>query len=289
LDGFPVNQDFAFELTPAKARQLLKVSEICLNELDPAIEALARQDLLIFDGHCSQTPPEEKELAQFIADTGFRCGICSTTFDFRRENLLNMLAFLGVKELIITAQNLSFWNFLDRWKARMNIRIVKMKEMMSHEFQKQNRSCTVIFDWGTDSNEDNLEIVAKEFPKTMAYASRFDTGRAANRSFSSFMRTNDIASAPLVKLNYKSDTPQLETGLVASSRLELVRDNNFAWWEIGFGLNPNMPRAIFDLSTPTFKNQIMKEPVWKKSDVNDIAIMYNVFLPDRMQGYGFHR
>ena len=254
-------------------------------EIDPAIESIARQDVLSFNDN--RMEPEEKELAQFIVDTDFRCGICSTTFDFRRENLLRMLAFLGITELIITAQNLHFWNFLDRWKTQMNIRIVKIKEMMSHDFQKQNRSNLVIFDWGTDTNEDNLEIIAREFPKTIAYVSHFDAGRSTNRSFSSFMKSNDIHHAPMVKLNYKSDTPQ--EGDLEMRRRPLVRDNNFAWWEIGCSLNPNMPRAIFDLSTPTFKNQVMREPTWKKSDVNEMAIMYNVFLPDMMRGYGFHR
>jgi hypothetical protein len=259
-------------LTPAKARKLLKVSEICSVILDPAIEDMARKDTLTFEFN---TPPEEKELLQFIVDTNFRTGICSLTYNYTRENLLRMLASVDVRNIIITGQNLNWWSFVTDLKSDMDIQIAKPTQMAEHDFQKGKRNHVVIFDTNGGGSDGNIEIIAKEFPNTLVYLSGL-RGISKQRSF--------ILSEPqpLFVKEYKS-TPKKHYSM------DLAKETDVAWWNFGCALFPNMPRGIFDKSAMYFESQIMHKPVWKKSDVNDMAIMYNVFIPEKMQGYGFHR
>lgn len=261
-----MNQDLAFELTPAKARMLLKASELCLIDIDPIIEQTATQDMLAYSG-----PAIERSLAQFIIDTDFRCGVCG---GFPRDTVLDILHILGVQKIIITGQNDEYWENVATF--------VPVEKLLTSEFQKTTRGHQIIFDWGVENNADNLEIIAKEYPKTIAYVSDRDTRIHKNRTFMTTATNEYSGGVTLFATDYNNKLLK-----ELSIHTESVKDGAlFPWWEIGCSLFPNMPRAIFDKSKVTFGRQVMHEPTWKKSDVDDIAMMYNVFLLEKMNNYG---
>ena len=261
-----MNQDLAFELTPAKARKLMKASELCKTDIDSDILKIAKQDLVGIDASV-----EELELMQFVSDTDFRCTICAPALT--RTRFLNLLDKIGIETIIVTGQN------NEEWKEKF----VEFGIAMTHNFQAGKRNSLLIYDWETVGNENNLEIIGHEFPKTICYVSGETMKQNTNRNFQSVLDSSDL----MTKLFYKGSLKRQR--MMTVKHQELVKDSNFEWWHSACLLYPQMPRNIFQVSKFTLSRNILHESIWTKQDANDLAFLYNVFIPERMINYGSHR
>jgi hypothetical protein len=252
-----MNQDFAFEITPARARKLLKIAEVFMTEIDISLEPLSKIDIVPFNG-----TPEEQELYQFIIDTDYRCVVTCMSHDFERHTLLEMLRG---REFFIVG------DFHD-WKD-FGVEAVWPDEAMDHDFQKGKRHKVMIYDWAETENAANAEMLCMEFPKSIIYVSEDVINTKRQLSFQGLDRQQ---KASFTKTKQHNNEPR--------KPVEKIKDTNFPWWEMGGALFPNMPRSVFDLSNTAFLKRM--KPIWKKNDVNDLAVVYNVFISDKMNNYG---
>jgi len=257
-----MNQDLAFEITPAKARKLLKASEICKMVLPNGIEDISKTDLLDIQGSFA-----EKELMQFIVDTDYRCVVCSPP-GLTRTRFIELIKQTCTNNIIVTGYNKQLW--------LKEVHFEPITSAVNHKFQDGKRSSILIYDYGVMPNEDNIEIISNEFPKTIVFVCYEAMRNAGQKSFKKALR--DVNSVLFLQQQIESYGVNL-SGDPAK----------FEWWNPACSLYPNMPRDIFFLSEFSFKWNMTRGTNWLRQEINDIAFLYNAFLPEKMINYGWFR
>lgn len=253
-----MNQSFALDLTPAIARRLCFIAGLCHLDLDADVLALADTDRWESDG-----PSTHRAMVQFALDCGLRCvldGSRDLTLD--RIAVLAAVAAAGASPITVASEGCQReWRDALARAGHDPIAVHSVRTLFeADEDQRQRREGVLIFDWQASrlefTNTMMIHGLCREFPRTIIHVD---------------------PAADLVPR-------QMSFADLILHRTQVYRD----WWTKGLALFPQMPAAPFrrSLDRHQMARDWMPHGLWHTHERDDLAIFYNVFLPDRMSGYG---
>jgi len=251
-----MNQDFAIDLTPGNARRLVAISRICSMNLDPLLISKAKEGLLddsAFDPLVCPRTSLRQAATQFIVDCGYRCAVPMLDNTLDRRMILNAVRLSGEEIVTIATNDCRGWSrVINGYKLAKSLKIVPIRSAFDRDANN------------TVANSDRYAgILVLDYP-VAGFSGVPDSMYCA--ICNDFPRTIIHASPP---------------------HIYVATNAGFPWWEMSCALFSTMPDLIFSYSADGIRS-VMHYPSWKLSGRDELAILYNTFLPSKMSNYGLN-
>lgn len=146
------------------ARRLLHITALCRIDLDPAIAALATQDVL---AAANPLRGIRRAATQFMLDCDLRCAVPLVLATLDRALVLNAVHLAGLQTVTIASGLRQRWTQLLK-TVDFDAKILTINQAFEPEHQDGRRDGVLLLDWPESGHSDwKLIGLAKEFPRTI--------------------------------------------------------------------------------------------------------------------------